>query len=182
MKNEKSNKSIGRILNVEQSEIVAFLDKLSGGSSLDNGNLILKDGLGSDKSEFKGMINRNDGHYCKDLGTSDKAWIEFDFRERKIHLSSYEIKTCNRDEGPKSWQILGSNDEVNWTVLSNQMNRMETKGLCVFSKFECTKNENYYRFIRFNILDTWNTEHPKYYIHFQYLGLFGLIVEPISNS
>lgn len=62
--------------------------------------------------------------------------------------------------------------------MSEKRDIMDTKGELAISKYECNKNENFYRFIRFNMLDTWNS--TKVYIHFQYLKLFGSIYEPDS--
>ena len=58
------------------------------------------------------IIEENDGNY---FGTSNEpnSWIQFDFKERKVLLDSYTLKTMNWIENCghlKSWVLEGSND------------------------------------------------------------------------
>lgn len=167
----------------ENSGIIAFLNNLCGGNALDSGFVAIRDGLGSEKSYFKNMLSPdpNSGCYNQNAQNADRAWIEFDFGQRKIKLSSYTICTCTtNDSGPNSWQISGSDDRSNWTALSNKANVMETKGTNVQKRFECDTSENYYQYIRFTLVCSWKSN--PYYIHFKYIELFGSILEPETST
>lgn len=159
----------------EQSGIFAFINQLCGGDAVNNGLITVRDGLGTDKNTIKNLLYTNSGCYSSSPSNENDAWIEFNFGQRKINLSSYTIRSCSADNGPKTWRISGSNDGSNWTVLNRQVNRNELKSQYWQKRFECPKNEEYYQFIRFIEEESWNSN--RYYMHFYYFELFGSILE-----
>jgi hypothetical protein len=53
------------------------------------------------------------------------AWIQFDFKEKRISLSGYTLKTYNgggySSSHLKSWAIVGSNDnESSWEIIDEK--------------------------------------------------------------
>ena len=65
---KKKGKTMGKITECqfnrnERSGIIAFPNNLCGGNALDRGFVVLRNGLGSDKSIFKNMLNPNSGHF-----------------------------------------------------------------------------------------------------------------------
>jgi hypothetical protein len=53
------------------------------------------------------------------------AWLQFDFKEKRIMLSAYTLKTYNgggySSSHMKSWVVLGSNDNENsWSVIDER--------------------------------------------------------------
>lgn len=115
-------------------------------------------------------------------GESD-SWIEFNFYNRKINLTSYTIRT-NQDGpnslwSPKTWRIVGSNDHVNWTVLNRQEDRPELNGIYKSHRFECDPCDDYYQYIRYIQEDSWDSSYCKYSFSLTCFEIFGSILEPI---
>ena len=56
----------------------------------------------------------NNGYYGEFSGK--KAYIEFDFVNRKINMTSYTIRTIYNAKNayhPKTWKIISANDRIN---------------------------------------------------------------------
>lgn len=86
------------------------------------------------------------GTWCtRDKGES---WIQFDFRDRCVSIDSYSIKSDGYDCALIQWQLGGSNDEKNWTLLDSQ----NTRALCsefTTVTFNCTqKVTDFFRYVR----------------------------------
>lgn len=100
--------------------------------------------------------NKRNGVYPK----STDSWIEFDFGERKINLSSYSIRTNSGsayiNAHPKTWIISGSNDRQSWELINRQVNNSSLNSNSRQHRFECDKQDKYYRYIRYNQDDVWH--------------------------
>ena len=80
------------------------------------------------KTEY--IISQNPDNY---FGTKNEAnsWIQFDFKERKVLLDHYSLKTINADENSehlKNWIFEVSNDGENYTVIDQHKNCDLLKG------------------------------------------------------
>lgn len=88
------------------------------------------------------------------------SWIEFDFVNRRINLESYTLRSdgnsANTCWKPKSWRIVGSNDHEEWEVIDHRVNSSELKSPGVQHRFENTKTDNYYRYIRYIQEEVWD--------------------------
>lgn len=164
----------------EKAGLVAYFNSQYGGDALGKGIFKMRDGLGSGEDKFKKLLDPNSDHYCEDAKNSNKAWIEFDFGPRKVNLSSYTIRSCTSDHGPKSWEIAASNDQSSWASLSKIKNNTDMKSSNNQRRIECTSNLHYYQYIRFILHSSWDSS--QFLIHFQYLELFGSILEPLPAS
>ncbi|KAK8838437.1 hypothetical protein M9Y10_033064 [Tritrichomonas musculus] len=106
------------------------------------------------------------------------GWVEVDFRDRKVNLTSYTIRSCanskDRYNKPKSWRIAGSNDRSNWDVLDHQVDCSLVNGEYMQHKFDCTNNHKFYRYIRYKQEDSWSSRYP-FNIRLTCLELFGSI-------
>lgn len=97
-----------------------------------------------------------------------------------MNLSSYTLRSnqciANSHSHPRSWTIDGSNDDENWEVINQQNNNSALNGKNKQRRFECEKNNNYYRYIRYKQDDSWDSDNRyKYAIYLSCIELFGSI-------
>lgn len=80
--------------------------KISGGGDQKNPRYLLKNLIKYDSQN----IDKCFYNYANKKPNESDGWIEFDFGERKINLSSYTLRACCSDGGyecyPKSWRIV----------------------------------------------------------------------------
>lgn len=156
--------------------------KLSAGGSLHK-SYPVSNLIKYDKENIENSFFNYEGPVSNYPISESDSWIDFDFGERKINLTSYAILSCSHtiDNGckAKSWRIIGSNDHDHWDVLNHQLNRSELKDPNSQHIFECEKSSQYYRYIRYIQEETWNTNNAyKYLIHYKCIEFFGSILEP----
>lgn len=114
--------------------------------------------------------------------TKKDAWIEFDFVQSKINVTSYTIRSSehapNMNCHPKSWKIIGSNDQNAWDLIDIKQNREEMNGTHICQHFECErKSRMHYRYIRYVQLENWMPKCiAKYSICLSCMEFFGSIV------
>ena len=126
------------------------------------GGIQLKSGAPeyNDKHKVSNLIdysNPNETWYWVNSTDDSNRWIEFDFLNRKIDLSSYQIKsfpvgqvTWTDRAHPKEWEIRGSNDQINWDVLDQRVNCSDLNAKSVTKDFVCkTPTHKHYRYIRY---------------------------------
>lgn len=117
-------------------------------------------------------------NYCNLAPSENEGWIEFDFIDRKVRLSSYTIRTKS-NYYPKSWRIVGSNDQKKWDVINIQSNNSALNGSQKQHRFDVKNDSNYYRYIRYIQEDNWhNYPQCKYYIYLTCIEFFGDIRSP----
>lgn len=84
---------------------------------------------------------------------SPNNWIEFEFLNRTIDLSSYQIKSIPYgpyNHHPKTWQICGSNDHDNWEPLDQRENCSDLNRSSITKHFICqTPTHKQYKYIRY---------------------------------
>lgn len=117
------------------------------------------------ENQYSGYTKQSDG------------WFEIDFKDKKINLTSYTLRTSyngpNDYSHPKSWRIVGSNDRNKWDVLNHQTNNSSLNGMYYQNRFTCENNPNYYRYIKYIQEDSWCTY--TYNIKLTCIELFGYI-------
>ena len=163
------------------------------GENLETNNIMKISGGGSKSVTYpltnliKYDSNQINLHYYNYANLTDanesEGWIEFDFCERKVNLSSYTIRTNSDHENwnhPKTWRIVGSNDKDHWVTLDHQTNNSVLRGKCLQHRFQCeNKNKNYYRYIKYIQEDNWNRNtQQKYDIYLTCIEFFGSISSP----
>ncbi|OHT05709.1 hypothetical protein TRFO_05865 [Tritrichomonas foetus] len=79
-------------------------------------------------------------------------WLRFDFKNRKISLKNYTIKTipyqANFDH-LKNWVVEGTNNlETGWDEIDKRTNNSDLNGSGSIFTFKCESNANSYRYIR----------------------------------
>lgn len=76
-------------------------------------------------------------------------YIQYDFRERQIALTSVTIQVGNNEmESPDHWAIFGSNNFQDWNVLIEINNDKRLKHQFAIQNYKCSES-SYYRYIMF---------------------------------
>jgi len=107
----------------------------------------------SDQGSSHGPKNvlRNDGScwYSQNLPNS---WIQFDFKERKVSITSYTMNDYHR---VKSWKVEGSTDGSTFEIIDNKVDTTDFQNSNQHfndpisqKNFPVQPNNKYYRYIR----------------------------------
>lgn len=134
-------------------------------------NLLLYDDANIDR----GYVNVKNGF------PEIQDFIEFDFVNRKINMTSYTIRTIYNETNvyhPKTWKMIGSNDQIKWEIIDMKENNGELNGPYRCCHFECTTTGQYYRYIRYVQIDNWHLPYNRefrYYIGLSAIEFFGSI-------
>lgn len=93
--------------------------------------------------------------YSKD---EENQWLCFDFKQHKIILTNYSIKSDHSIYHPKNWVIEGSNDQSTWETIDKQNEFTGLKDKCQTCSFTVQNPTNKsYRYIRlFQTGKSWN--------------------------
>lgn len=184
--NSKSSKA-KRITEVEYQNdeldgIISHMKKTIGEDLIEKGELKITSGrpvyagaleniIKYDKDHIDQCFRNNDGSRLKE----SEGWIQFDFGNRKINLTSYTIRSS--PEGlyhPKTWRVLGSDDGEKWDILDRQTNNSSLNANSIKQRFKCDQSNSYYRFIRYIQDDSWY-KNREYCIGFSCIEFFGSI-------
>ena len=133
---------------IQFNGIISHLKRECGGNVHEKGVVNIK----ASSNEY------NQCHQLVDYGTiscwytnsEPNSWVSFDFKEKKVSLSSYTLKSRTDFDyyHPVEWEIEGSNDESSWVSLDSR-NTREQCGKGVVKNYSCNKgNHGFYRFIR----------------------------------
>ena len=136
---------------------------------------------------IKASSNRwNECHQLVDYGTiglwgsndEPNSWVSFDFKEKKISLSSYTLKSRIDADclHPVQWEIEGSNDESSWNSLDSR-NTREQCGTGVVMNYSCNKgNHGFYRFIRMRQTGENSSGSGRHYLMLSQIELSGKLL------
>lgn len=84
----------------------------------------------------------------------EPKWLKFDFKNRKLQIDSYLIKSAHTDSNShcsyylKNWKIEISLDGNQWTTIDERSNDSELNGNYKMHIFNLSKKSNPFRFIR----------------------------------
>lgn len=128
----------------------------------------------------KHVVEYDSDSYYYSTNVKD-SWIMFDFKQRKVKLSHYSIKT-NRfgDAGHwhlQNWCIEGSNDKSSWKELDARNNEKSLDHKLASNTFEIrnSENNNFYKFIKLRQTDV-NTQ-GNHEILLSSIEFFGNIID-----
>ena len=171
----------------ELSGIIDYLQKQNG-ADLESNNILKLSGGGVHNPAYpitnlikynsNNMSNEFYYNYYSGTPSSSDGWIEFDFLNKTINLTSYTIRTGGYY--PKSWRIVGSNDHQIWEDIDHRVNNSELKGDYKQHRFENTKSDKSYRYIRYIQEEEWSGSQYNYFIHLTRIEFFGSISSPKS--
>ncbi|KAK8839731.1 hypothetical protein M9Y10_031436 [Tritrichomonas musculus] len=186
IKNKKKFEREGKECEYDGNELTGIIDFLQKqfGPDLEARNILKISGGGSHDPSYPitNLIKYNSNsinnefyyNYWKyNPGTKD-AWIEFDFINNAINLTSYTIRT-RRSFYPKSWRIVGSNDHNHWEIIDRRINNKDLLGDYKQHRFENIKNNKYYRYILYIQDEQWSGSSFHYNIYLTRFELFGSI-------
>lgn len=110
----------------------------------------------------------------------DQNYIEFDFTTRKVELSSYSIQSNSGDSSkychPKSWEVIGSNDRVTWTLVDKRVDNSVLNKRYGKCKFICPQKSDAFRYFRYVQTDSHFPE-SEFHINLTAIEFFGSIIE-----
>ena len=135
----------------ELNGILNYLNKKTGGNIHDNGTIeITSNSIFSPDRHPKNLIDYQGSTLYHSKEESDVN-VCFDFKEKKIQLESYTIKSymCGRNTNHlREWVVEGSNDGQNWTVIDRRENERKLNGSFAVATFDVNETADFYRFIR----------------------------------
>ncbi|EAX87774.1 hypothetical protein TVAG_213900 [Trichomonas vaginalis G3] len=96
--------------------------------------------------------------------------VSFDFKDRKVSLSAYTIKSgsCSYWDKPVDFAIEGSNNCIQWDMIDDKPNNREMGGDDMVHTWTCSPSP-FYRYIRFR-LKTKCSGGQLYTDHFEFFG------------
>jgi hypothetical protein len=163
--------------------IIAHLTKLYGGNV--HANKVVRISAKGTTDEYYGpwnVANLKDRSYwvSEDLKNS---WICFDFRERRISVKDYVMKSHQGPSFPESWVVEGRNDvKCDWTVIDERRTQ-DLVGANRVASFECGENRGsggFFRFIRFRQTGM-SSDHDHYFV-LEAIELYGSLSDNDSKA
>ena len=119
-------------------------------------------------------VLKNDSSYWQSQNLPN-SWIRFDFKERKVSITSYSMNVYNR---VKSWKVEGSTDGSTFEIIDNKVDTTDFQNSnCYFNdpihqkNFPVQPNNKYYRYIR--ITSTSKCWYNNDYFYFYRVEFFG---------
>lgn len=162
-------KGIPLLLNEKEefNGIIKYLTNKTGGNIHKNKTINL---TSTDfYSDPVNMLDFNTNSYYQTQLYKD-GWVVFDFKNRKIKLTNYAIKSNNKggDGAMKSWKIEVSNDGKTWIKIDDRI------GVQSFNKPFEVKENNFSRFVRIYQTDcNWKSNYSWFY----YMEFYGYLQE-----
>lgn len=161
--------------------IFNFLVEKTKGNIHDNGTInVTSNSIYNDGCHPKNLFDykNNDSNYYYSKSNISDAYVCFDFKDRKIQLSSYTIKSFgDSGNGPhlKNWTIEVSDDASKWTPIDVHQNDPTLNGSKIVATFKIKETTSFYRYVRLHQTGTnWQN---NYYMLFHYLEFYGKLKE-----
>lgn len=132
--------------------LMHFLTKETGGNIHDNGTIeITSNSIENDRRHPKNLVDYEIlSAYSSKKDT--ESIVCFDFKDKKIKLNSYSIRSSNNGPGSchlRNWVVEVSNDKEKWEEVDRHSDDSALNGLGIIANFEVSKKLNgFYRFIR----------------------------------
>ena len=90
-------------------------------------------------------VLKNDGRYWHSQNLPN-SWIQFDFKQRKVSITSYSMKEFCLI---RSWKVEGSTDGSTFEIIDNKVDTTDFQNSSGIQKnFPVQPNNKYYRYIR----------------------------------
>ena len=103
-------------------------------------------------------------------------YIHYDFRERKISITSITIQVGDNDfEAPNHWALLGSNNLDEWEVIMENRGDKDLRLAFAIKNYSCYESP-YYRYIRFVQRTNFSKKKNKNVINISSIEFFGKLV------
>lgn len=131
------------------------ISEVVGGNPARRSYIKLHSSSHSIKNSLPGIVEYNWNEFIQ-TGSKDNHYILFDFKDRKIDLSRYSLRTGPRPKGIdhlKSWKLEGSNDKENFVLLDQRKNSQELNGSQNVYLSDPIKCQEPYKYLRLTMLD-----------------------------
>lgn len=132
--------------------IIKYLTSKTGGNIHKNGTITLTSDNTS-SSSFSDQLPEtildlnNDNWFGAKSGSKD-YWLCFDFKDRKVEISSYTIQSYSFKSGHlKNWVLETSENSLDWKIIDQHMGDPSLNGESRVSSFNVGKND-FSRFVR----------------------------------
>lgn len=203
--NNGNDKYEGKIIHKEHQSgnefngLLRYLSENSNGNIHDNGTVNITSNSIYDNNNIchpKNLVdyqNIKSNYYYSKYDISD-GYVCFDFKERRIQLSSYSIKTYLDGQNGrhlKNWVIEVSNDNTKWNTIDEHQNDSTLNGSRITATFNINKNSNnnnnnndkqsqFYRFIR--LRQSGHNWQNDYHMLFYCIEFYGKLIEPTTKT
>ena len=120
----------------------------------------------------------NKGYHTGNSGPNQ--YLQFNFKENLISISSYSIKSRTDSSQSKSWKVNASTNGINWITIHEVIEDLE---MCISGKTKSffINNQSHFKFIRF--ISTTSRCGDTIYLNFLVIEFFGsLNYFPIFSS
>ena len=160
----------------ELNGILHYLVNKTGGNIHDNGTVEITSNSISGDNHPKNLVdyqNEKNRYHSLDDG---KAFICFDFKEKTVNLTSYQIKSNWNGDGsfnPKNWVIEVSNDGKEYKEIDRHDNDLSLNKMSVVSTYKVQKQSSvFYRFIRFRQTGegTYRNDNRFWFVSIEFYG------------
>jgi len=130
----------------------------------------------SSSSKSPKNVLKNDNSYWESQSLPN-SWIQFDFKERNVSITSYSIHEYRK---AKSWKVEGSTDGSTFIIIDNKVDTTDFQNSnsqyndpSAQKNFPVQPNNQYFRYIRFTSTSkNWsNNDHYDFYR----IELFGFV-------
>jgi hypothetical protein len=98
--------------------------------------------------EYTDRLDKCFWNFAKYEPTPDDAWLQFDFRDRRIALTAYTIRSGGSSH-PKSWSISGSGDGEGWVTLHEVADCCDLDGPRKTKTFRVDASGQAFRYLRY---------------------------------
>ena len=168
------NRYIGK--KYEDNILQHLSEECNGNVHLHNIVHITSSSIYSDYYRVENIVEQNDDKYFQTKNESN-SWIQFDFRERKVLLNSYTLKSSQYSENfghPKSWILEVSNDGHTYTEIDRQENCNLLNGKRKTATFQVSCSDPQ-RFVR--LRQTGKNWYGNYHLIISNIEFSGLLSE-----
>lgn len=133
---------------LEFNGIMKYLIDKTGSNISENGTIEIKTNSVQHPYFTKYLVDYNSNdHYCTKYGI-ENAYVCFDFKERRINLTSYTLQSFYENNCLKNWVLEVSNNESEWIEVDRRVEDSSIHGKFITSTYNVLKKDDYYRFIR----------------------------------
>lgn len=145
--------------------IINYLNSINGGSCYSNGTIEVSL-INKDEKSHEGMFDyenintcvrsnyQGSCYQCSNYQGSKIQFLDVDFKDRKIDLTHYSFNVSDNFKPmhyPHTWNVEGSNDRMNWTILDKREKDTKFNSCGQTVLYQCINDQHDwgYRYIRF---------------------------------
>ena len=159
--------------------IIKYLENKHGKNIHEEG-IISISASSSDRNKPEQVINYDwNDHWFSNK--SQNNWLEIDFKNRKVKINGYSIKTYDNQDSMnchlKNWIIEGSKDRNKWIEIDKKENNYDLNGANFQHYFPISQTTDDFQYIRIRCIGINHSQDNAfvYYLDFTNIEFFGEI-------